>query len=50
MADLFGQAGFTVDSILDANRSQMLKAIEQFGAAMRRPETRQVFFYPRNKI
>ena len=45
MADLFGQAGFTVDSILDANRSQMLKAIEQFGAAMRRPETRQVFFY-----
>ncbi len=45
MAGLFGQAGFTVDSYLDATRAEMVAAIERFGAAIRRPETRQVVFY-----
>ncbi len=45
MADLFGQAGFTVDSYLDATRAEMVAAIERFGAAIRRPETKQVVFY-----
>jgi uncharacterized caspase-like protein len=45
MADLFGQAGFTVDSRLNATRNDMMAAIERFGAAIRRPEIRQVVFY-----
>ena len=45
MAGLFVQAGFTVDSHLDATRTVMVTAIERFGAAIRRPETRQVVFY-----
>jgi hypothetical protein len=45
MAGLFEQAGFTVDSHLDAKRSDMVAAIERFGAAIRRPETRRVVFY-----
>ena len=45
MADLFGQAGFTVDSHLDATRAEMVAAIGRFGAAIRRPETKQVVFY-----
>jgi hypothetical protein len=45
MADLFGQAGFTVDSRLNATRNDMMAAIERFGAAIRRPEIRQVIFY-----
>ncbi len=45
MASLFGQAGFTVDSRLDASRSDMLAAIDRFGSAVKRPETRQVVFY-----
>jgi len=45
MAALFGEAGFTVDARLDATRSDMLAAIERFGAAIRRPEIRQVVFY-----
>ncbi len=45
MADLFGQAGFTVDSRLDASRSDMMAAIERFGIAIRRPDIRQVVFY-----
>lgn len=45
MADLFGQAGLTVDSYLDATRAEMVAAIERFGAAIRRPETKQVVFY-----
>ncbi len=45
MAGLFGQAGFMVDSYLDVNRAEMVAAIEKFGAAIRRPETRQVVFY-----
>ncbi|SBT08632.1 exported hypothetical protein [Candidatus Accumulibacter aalborgensis] len=42
---LFALAGFTVDSHLDATRSAMMAAIERFGAAARRAETRQVVFY-----
>ncbi len=45
MASLFGQAGFTVDSRLDATRTGMMAAIERFGAAIRRPEIKQVVFY-----
>jgi uncharacterized caspase-like protein len=42
---LFAQAGFTVNSHLDATRSDMMAAIERFGAAARRPETKLVVFY-----
>jgi hypothetical protein len=42
---LLTQAGFTVDSHLDATRSDMMAAIERFGAAVKRSETRQVVFY-----
>ncbi|MDP1734670.1 MAG: caspase family protein [Sulfuritalea sp.] len=42
---LLTQAGFTVDSRLDATRVEMMAAIEHFGAAVRRPETRLVVFY-----
>ena len=45
MANLFGQAGFAVDSYLDVTRAEMVAAIERFGAAIRRPETKQVVFY-----
>lgn len=45
MSGLFGEAGFTVDARLDATRADMLAAIERFGAAIRRPEIRQVVFY-----
>ena len=45
MAGLFGEAGFTVDARLDATRNGMMEAIERFGAAIRRPEIRQVVFY-----
>jgi uncharacterized caspase-like protein len=45
MAGLFGQAGFTVDSRLNATRADMMAAIERFGAAIRRPEIKQVVFY-----
>jgi uncharacterized caspase-like protein len=42
---LFAQAGFTVESRLDATRADMLAAIERFGAAAKRPETKLVVFY-----
>ena len=45
IAGLFAQAGFTVDSRLDANRSDMMAAIERFGAAAKRSDTRLVVFY-----
>lgn len=45
MSGLFGEAGFTVDARLDATRADMLAAIEHFGAAIRRPEIKQVVFY-----
>jgi hypothetical protein len=45
MAELFGQAGFTVDSRLDATRADLVAAVERLGIAARRPETRQVVFY-----
>jgi hypothetical protein len=45
MTDLLGQAGFNVDSHLDLSRANMMAAIEKFGAAVRRPEIKQVIFY-----
>ncbi len=45
MAGLFGQAGFTLESRLDATRADMIAAIERFGGAIRRPETKLVVFY-----
>ncbi|MEK6664654.1 MAG: caspase family protein [Pseudomonadota bacterium] len=45
MSGLLNQAGFTVDSHLDATRTSMIAAIEKFGAAIQRPETKQVVFY-----
>ena len=42
---LLTQAGFSVDSHLDATRNGMLAAIERFGAAVKRSETRLVVFY-----
>lgn len=45
IAGLFAQAGFTVDSRLDANRSDMMAAIERFGIAAKRSDTRLVVFY-----
>ncbi|MDP2132819.1 MAG: caspase family protein [Sulfuritalea sp.] len=42
---LFAQAGFTVDSHLDATRVDMMAAIERFGNAARRADTKLVVFY-----
>ena len=42
---LFTQAGFTVDSQLNATRVDMITAIERFGVAAKRPETKLVVFY-----
>jgi hypothetical protein len=39
------QAGFTVDSHLNATRGDMMAAIERFGAAAKRPDTKLVVFY-----
>ncbi len=45
VAALFTQAGFTVDERLNATRLDMLGAIERFGIAAKRPETKLVLFY-----
>lgn len=45
MATLFDEAGFTVDTRLDAGRTDMLAAIDRFGGAIRRPDIKQVVFY-----
>ena len=45
ISTLCADAGFTVDSRLDATRVDMMAAIERFGAAVKRPQTRQVLFY-----
>ena len=45
VGELFSRAGFTVDSRLNATRVEMLAAIERFGAAVKRSETRLVVFY-----
>ena len=42
---LFAQAGFTVDSHLNAKRADMLAAIERFGAAVKKSEAKLVVFY-----
>jgi hypothetical protein len=44
-AHLCTQAGLTVDSHLNASRTDMMAAIERFGTAVKRPETRQAVFY-----
>ncbi len=45
VAGLFTQAGFTVDSRLNATRTDMIAAIERFGEAAKRSETKLVVFY-----
>lgn len=45
VADLLGQAGFTVSSQLNAQRVAMMAAIEKFAADVRKPETKLVMFY-----
>ena len=45
MSGLFAQAGFTVESLLNAKRADMMAAIEKFGAAAKRSETKLVVFY-----
>ncbi len=45
VSGLFTEAGFTVDSRLNATRVDMMAAIERFGVAAKRPETRLVVFY-----
>jgi len=42
---LFTQAGFSVESRLEATRADMMAAIERFGAAAKRSETKLVVFY-----
>ncbi len=42
---LLTQAGFTVDSLLNATRQGMVAAIERFGSAAKRADTRQIVFY-----
>lgn len=45
MAGLLGSAGFLVDKRTDVTQQGMLSAIEQFGEAVRRSETRLAIFY-----
>ena len=45
VSGLFTEAGFTVDLRLNANRVDMVAAIERFGAAVKRSETKLVVFY-----
>lgn len=45
VSTLLTQAGFTVDSLLNATRRDMTAAIERFGTAAKRPDIRQVIFY-----
>ncbi|MCX7150199.1 MAG: caspase family protein [Rhodocyclales bacterium] len=45
VSGLFTQAGFTVDSHLNAKRTDMMAAIERFGIAAKNPETKLVVFY-----
>ena len=45
VSGLLTQAGFTVDSRLNATRNDMVAAIERFGAAAKRSEARLVVFY-----
>jgi uncharacterized caspase-like protein len=45
VSSLLTQAGFTVDSRLNASRVDMMAAIEKFGAAVKKSETKLVVFY-----
>jgi hypothetical protein len=42
---LLGEAGFTIHSHLNANRADMLGAMERFGNLIKRSETKLVVFY-----
>lgn len=46
VGELFTRAGFTVDSRLDTTRADMMAAIERFGAAVKRAETRLGVNFP----
>lgn len=45
MAALLTEAGFTVETVLDAHHEGMLAAVDRLGAAIRKTETKQVLFY-----
>ncbi len=45
VADLLGRAGFAVERLLDTGREKFASAIERFGETVRKPQTRQAFFY-----
>lgn len=45
MGNLFAQAGFTVDALLDGGRERMLETIGRFGDTVRKPEVKEVAFY-----
>jgi len=45
VSGLFTEAGFTVDSHLNATRTDMMAAIERLGAAIKRPGIKLVVFY-----
>ncbi len=45
VSGLFTKAGFTVDTRLNATRSDMMAVIERFGAAAKLPDTKLVVFY-----
>lgn len=45
MSELFGKAGFTVDTCLDTTHDDLTSAISRFGDAVRRAETRLAVFY-----
>lgn len=45
MGKLLEQAGFRIESHLNARRDEMIGAIRRFGAAASRPETRLALFY-----
>lgn len=45
VSGMFAEAGFTVDSHINATRADMMDAIERFGTTIKRPETKLVVFY-----
>lgn len=45
MAELLGQAGFTVSAALDCSRDRMREAIGRFGEAVRRSDVKEVILF-----
>jgi hypothetical protein len=45
MGKLLGEAGFSVETLLDGGRVRMQETFARFGAAIHRPEVRQVFLF-----